>query len=280
MKCEPAATMPRLPWNPDAVRRHPGLAPVAELFGVQTAAAWPSRATLEALLSDRGVANAAGMPLTLVDATGGTAADYERRIGQSGHLSIRPEQWHDLFNVCMWALWPATKAALNRGHCNALAVQDGPRRSPLRDALTAIDEDGIVIAVTDPALADLACGFRWRELFIDRRADLAADFQPFVIGHGLCEKLLAPFVGLTAKALLVPVEAHFAKLSMAARAAVLDAAVAGLLIRPGGIATPADLAPLPVLGLPGWWPGNDDPGFYDAAAYFRSGRRTECRVDA
>jgi hypothetical protein len=32
MKCEPAATMPRLPWNPDAVRRQPGLAAVAELL--------------------------------------------------------------------------------------------------------------------------------------------------------------------------------------------------------------------------------------------------------
>jgi hypothetical protein len=24
-----------------------------------------------------------------------------------------------------------------------------------------------------------------------------------------------------------------------------------------------------VLGVPGWWPGNEEPGFYDDAAVFR-----------
>jgi len=27
--------------------------------------------------------------------------------------------------------------------------------------------------------------------------------------------------------------------------------------------------PLPVLGVPGWWPANAEPGFYDDAQVFR-----------
>ena len=40
------------------------------------------------------------------------------------------------------------------------------------------------------------------------------------------------------------------------------------------LASPRDLAPLPVLGIPGWWPTNDAPAFYDDARYFRPGRQT------
>lgn len=230
------------------------------------------------MLACRGATNAAGTPLTVGANLGGTAATYEHRIGQSGEIAIRPGQWHDLFNVCMWALWPATKAALNRRHCEALEVEAGSRRSAARDALTAFDEDGMVIAVADPALAKLVRGFRWRELFVHRRAHLAGAFEPFVIGHGLCEKLLAPFIGLTAKALLVPVDPDFARWPMTARSAVLDDAVAAVVRDPARLGSPAGLSPLPVLGLPGWWPGNVDPAFYDDTAYFRSGRRALRKV--
>ena len=263
-------------WEPDFTRRHAAFAPLAALFGSPgplSADHWPSLMTLETMLGYRGATNAAGIPLTLGTAVDGAAAAYEQRIGRNGEIAMRPGQWHDLFNVCMWALWPATKAALNRRHCDALAVEAGSRRSPARDALTAFDEDGIVIAVADPALANLVRGFRWRELFVDRRARLADAFQPFVFGHGLCEKLLAPFVGLTAKALLVPVDAGFARLPMTRRCALLDAVVARLIGDPARFASTTDLSPLPVLGLPNWWPGNEDPGFYDDANYFRVGRR-------
>jgi hypothetical protein len=31
-------------------------------------------------------------------------------------------------------------------------------------------------------------------------------------------------------------------------------------------------APLPVLGIPGWWPANEDPRFYGDKTVFRPGR--------
>ena len=32
---------------------------------------------------------------------------------------------------------------------------------------------------------------------------------------------------------------------------------------------PKPFAPLPLLGVPGWWPANEAPGFYDDAQVFR-----------
>ncbi|VVE59910.1 membrane protein [Pandoraea pnomenusa] len=34
-----------------------------------------------------------------------------------------------------------------------------------------------------------------------------------------------------------------------------------------------DFAPLPVLGIPGWWPENEAPDFYRDTVVFRPGRR-------
>jgi len=33
-----------------------------------------------------------------------------------------------------------------------------------------------------------------------------------------------------------------------------------------------DFLPLPVLGIPGWWPANEQPGFYDDELVFRPRR--------
>ena len=48
--------------------------------------------------------------------------------------------------------------------------------------------------------------------------------------------------------------------------------------------TPAKLAlkpflPLPVLGVPGWWPANELPGFYDDRAVFRDVAGQAARPD-
>ena len=272
-----------VPWDPGFPHRQAGLAVFAHALGtfpLPPADDWPTLEALAALIATRAVTNSARMPLVLVAADGVGAAAYEQRIGERGELAVQARQWHDLLNVCVWALWPAAKAALNRRHCLSLASDPGPQRSPARDALTAFDEDGIVVAIAEPTLGHLVREFRWRELFVDRRASIAHAFLPFVLGHGLCEKLLAPFVGLTAKALLVPVDVGFARSPVAAQVAHLDAAVADIIGDPGRFTTMADLAPLPVLGLPGWWAANADPAFYDDTSYFRGGRRSRATAGA
>jgi hypothetical protein len=219
------------------------------------------------------VTNARGQPLRLVeDATGG-AAHYERRVHDAGQLAVRPATWHDRFNVLAWRLFPRAKAALNDRHVTDLDAHPGPGRSRLRDALTLFDEDGLVVAVADPRLEALIRAFRWRALFVDHRAHLASRLAGVPVGHALMEKLRAPFVGLTAKALFVPVSADWFAAPWCERLAVLDAAAAAIVGSTDTLATPRDLAPLPVLGLPGWWAANEDPGFYDDATHFRPGRR-------
>ena len=37
-------------------------------------------------------------------------------------------------------------------------------------------------------------------------------------------------------------------------------------------------SPLPVLGVPGWWPANETPAFYDDASVFRP-RRLKIRAE-
>jgi len=51
--------------------------------------------------------------------------------------------------------------------------------------------------------------------------------------------------------------------------AEVDAAVASVWLD-AAVGRTADLFPLPVLGIPGLWPENQHPGFYDDSAVFRS----------
>ncbi|WP_236903919.1 DUF3025 domain-containing protein [Comamonas serinivorans] len=43
--------------------------------------------------------------------------------------------------------------------------------------------------------------------------------------------------------------------------------------KPHGQPVGKPFAPLPILGVPGWWAGNREPGFYDDATVFRPARR-------
>ena len=92
----------------------------------------------------------------------------------------------------------------------------------------------------------------------------------YPVGHALPEMLLAPFIGLTGKAWLLPVDADFFTLPLPARLARLDALAAERL---STLDRPSRLAPLPVLGIPGWHAGAQDAGFYANADYFRPSRR-------
>jgi hypothetical protein len=95
----------------------------------------------------------------------------------------------------------------------------------------------------------------------------------FIFGHAQCEKLLTPYVGVTAKALTFEVSESFLDLPIAAQLEHVDARLARGLTDVAGLTSPRDLAPVPVLGIPGWWPANADEVFYGDTSYFRAGRR-------
>ncbi|HEX2830554.1 MAG TPA: DUF3025 domain-containing protein [Burkholderiales bacterium] len=227
---------------------------------------WPRRSALDALLAEHRVRNARGDALRAVGPGVGGAAAYEGRVFERRELAVREGEWHDLMNVLVWCVFPATKAALNARHAESAAAEAGGRRGRARDALTLFDESGAIVVSSDADLLDELRAFRWRELFVGKRARVRTALRVYLFGHGLLEKALAPYVGMTAQAITLAVDREVIE-----NRALVDRATAKYVA--DVLTTPRDLAPLPVLGVPGWWKANEEEAFYDDTAYFRPGRR-------
>jgi hypothetical protein len=182
---------------------------------------------------------------------------YEAFIHRSAQVPTR-DNAHDFFNGLVWLAQPALKRRLNELQAAQIAACGiGHRRGPVRDALTLFDENGALLAAPPP-LADALRRRDWRALFTTHRG-LWAQARLQIVGHALLEKLAtAPRKPLTAHVLMLPTSA-LAGADVVAAALALSAA--------GWAAKP--FHPLPVLGVPGWWPANADPAFYDDAAVFR-----------
>jgi hypothetical protein len=237
---------------------------------------WPPLEALEALLAESAAPRTlSGHALRLVRQDGTpkhVEERYEARIYLKGELQTRERDWHDLFNALVWATFPTTKARLNALQYTALEHRP-PRanRGKLEDALTIFDEGGMIVASADQEMTAPLRGFRWKELFRERRETLATRMEFFLFGHAIMEQCLRAFIGLTAKALVIEVEPSFFGAPLGDKISHLDARVAQHFMA-SRIASPRDLDPVPVLGIPGWWPENEAPGFYDNERYFRSGR--------
>ena len=212
----------------------------------------PELAALNALAAARGLVNTRRLPLNFVAADGPLSArDYESRILQTGNVPTRADTWHDLMNALVWLRYPDFKAALNAAHGDAFASETGTLRGRRRDALTMLDESGVWVTSDDPGLTGLLQQRQWSELFWAQRERVQAAMRFVVVGHSLLEKMLAPYPAMTGKCLFVPSGATPEK----ALAAIND---------------PRQLAPLPVLGIPGWDAANACAAYYANAAVFRS----------
>ena len=182
---------------------------------------------------------------------------YESYIFQSGRCPTR-EGLHDFFNGLVWLNFPHTKRRLNQLHVAQIA-QTGiqPVRGPARDGLTVFDENAAFLQAPD-ALWEALAAKDWRRLFVDLRP-LWAQAHLVLFGHALLEKLVSPRKPITAHVY----RAHAAIHSIAS----LDTWMAADLSADKLAAKP--FAHLPVLGVPGWWPANETPGFYDDLSVFR-----------
>lgn len=172
---------------------------------------------------------------------------YEAFIHHSGQVPTR-DNLHDLFNGLVWLHWPALKQALNQAHASALAQGGALRRGAQRDALTLFDENALLLAAPGP-LAQALAARDWLRLFGPLRP-LWAQARAWAFGHALLEKLVQPYKAITAHAWLLPEGATPATWALPA-------------------ALPRTWHPLPVLGIPGWWPANEAPGFYADPQVFR-----------
>ncbi len=202
---------------------------------------------------------------------------YEHYMAQTGQCPTR-ENLHDFFNGLCWLRFPQTKAKINQLHAAELATTGSgtvketgagagagaaatpPPRGPVRDALTVLDENAAFLLAPPPLWQALEAR-DWPRLFIELRP-LWAQAQLVLFGHALLEKLVSP---------RKPITAHVYRAQPALQSLQeLDAWVADDLSAERLAAKP--FVPLPVLGIPGWWPENENVSFYDDPLVFRPRR--------
>ncbi len=182
---------------------------------------------------------------------------YERHIFQTASCPTR-ENLHDFFNGLCWLHWPQAKRRLNALQAEQIAAAGvGARRGAVRDAITVFDENGAVLYAPEPLWKALEAR-DWRSLFIDLRP-LWRDARLTLFGHALMEKLAQPRKALTAHIWRLPCPAT--------SIADADAWLVQQLGRDQLAAKP--FIPLPVLGVPGWCPENQNFFFYDDSFVFR-----------
>jgi len=256
-------------WIPDWVHRLPLLSLLRDAWP-EHAREWPTLPSLQLAMARAGVVNHAGHPVQLTAYSASSAMAYERSVFDLAQLPVRENNWHDFFNVLAWMMFPRAKAALNAAHCLDRGPALSGRRSRRRDKLTLFDESGVIVLTADPALAVLLRGFRWRELFWQRRNAVLSAMRFLPFGHGLCEKALSPYIGMTAQALLLPVSEGCLNGSDSSLRQATDERLAALFTQD---VLPEDLlTPLPLLGIPGWHADNAQETFYDNTQYFRAAR--------
>ena len=235
---------------------------------------FPTLSQLQATLPDC-AGNRSGQSVTLVPGERLSATRYEQRIFLNGEISTRKNNWHDLFNALVWARFPRLKSAMNAVHYQQIGIQQNNRRSRLRDALTLLDECGVIV-VSDkrPPLLDLAA-LDWHAAFRQRAACWLDEIQVFVCGHALLEKFLNPYKSLTAHAVLVRLGSSSAGRPRESLLRAVDRRMAEMLLGGGQFKSPASLSPLPLMGIPGWWPGGlqDDAFYADPEVFRRPGKR-------
>jgi len=224
--------------------------------------------------AERELRNERGLPISFVpqgDLPEGRA--YEEFIGATGCVPTR-ENLHDFFNALVWLSFPRIKRQLNALQAAQIALAGvGKSRGPARDGATIFDENSALLVVRDtPEGAQLVEALRaheWRTALYERRAMFGRDAQVWLFGHALMEKLVAPRKAMTAHTRVLKAGPGYFTLTHDAQRAWIDEHVARELATEG--LSTACFTPLPVLGVPGWWEGQDED-FYADTSVFRQKR--------
>ncbi|WP_334190235.1 DUF3025 domain-containing protein [Noviherbaspirillum sp.] len=258
--------------------QQPWLTPLLPLADIATKATDWMRTFNEAaaLLNVR---NHQGLPIKLVpQANLPPECAYETFISDTGSVPTR-QNLHDFLNALVWLSYPRVKARLNELQAAEILKASvgmpnerqgvNHARGKVRDAATIFDENAAIVIVTDASQMEALHEHRWHQVFIQNRLTFGRTWDVNLFGHALMEKLVMPYKAITAHAFIVQVEEHFFSLSQKQRMHLLDQQIAQNLSE--NLST-ADFTPLPVLGLPEWWPDQSEE-FYNDAAVFRPKRK-------
>lgn len=261
----------RIDWH------RPWLAPLwpaAQL--VLQAASW--RDGLNQQAATRHLRNHKSLPIQFVPQSSlpeGMA--YESFISATGCVPTR-DNLHDFFNALVWLTFPSIKVALNELQASEItrraliagqAQQAQKTRGQIRDAATIFDENAALFLTSDPSFSSLLRAHEWKELFIERRQEFDEHCAVYLFGHALLEKLVDPYKAITGHAWILETRKDILALPECARREWLDQAVAGQLKK--GLST-SNFSHLPVLGVPGWWPAQDE-AFYADSHVFRPAKK-------
>ena len=198
---------------------------------------------------------------------------YEEFIGATGCVPTR-DNLHDFFNGLVWLTFPRIKLQLNALQAAQIASAGvGKSRGAARDGATIFDENSALLVVrkgsSGAALVEALREHLWSAALHERAAAFGPDVQLWLFGHALMEKLVAPRKAITAHTRVVVADDAFFEREHDAQRAWIDEHVAAQLDAEG--LNTACFTPLPVLGVPGWW-GGQDSAFYADASVFRPKR--------
>lgn len=274
-----------VPWNPEFDRDKPLFEPLRPLLNpFRHFSEWPELDAYQQLLNNAQspLRTLHGAKLEVVAQEGKPnhfEQHYAPRIYLHGEIQTRTKNWHDFFQLLTWFIFPKTKAVINAIHIpkakQRIESGDIGRRSPVENMLSLFDEGGVVITSSEPTLLQLVKDFKWKELFWQHGNELVDKFECTTFGHAMYEKALAPYIGMTANAILLKVDKSYFAKPMNERLAFIDDQLAAIFTTGAQYTQPRDLNPFPILGMPGWHKENNIEGFYDNQDYFRVGRRVK-----
>lgn len=252
---------------------------VAEL---ERLSSWPTPEEYDGLaarvprpaLPERGPPDAALLPrfVTQDRAALERHGGYEKYVAETRSVPTRPKSWHDFFNMAVWAHFPRLRWALNSIHVDARLGPVDPRngRAPAQNVAAQLDESGLIVASSSPELLDELAALRFKHVFWQRREEFLATSRAWIIGHGMLESLLSPHPRLSGKAVFLALARAPERYDASELRASVDARVAAVV--DGWRDVVPALAPLPLLGVPGY-ADNASAEFYERTDYFRFERR-------
>ena len=249
-------------WKSQINAGHPAWSGYRGFLDGLRADRFPTVDALNEVMPDH-LVNREGVPIRFVPQSALPDVAYEKHIYQTGEVSTRTENWHDLCNALVWFRLPLLKAAMNARHHQCLGAAESGRRGAVRDALTLFDESGVIICSSNAGLLEALAARDWERVFVDCRTSWPQDVSVRVCGHAILEKLLNPYKSLTAHAVFLHSEALLPDEEV-------DSLLADMLLEGELLRSTADLSPVPLMGIPGWWEaGPQDAAFYADRGVFR-----------
>ncbi|NLA88772.1 MAG: DUF3025 domain-containing protein [Alcaligenaceae bacterium] len=190
----------------------------------------------------------------------GTA--YESFIFETHGIPTRDGP-HDYFNAFCWFLFTRTKVQLNTVQA-AQIKKDGvqKQRGAVRDAITIIDENGLLLACSDE-LWEALTNKDWHRAFIELRTHWQQS-HAVIFGHALIEKLLNPYKGICAHVVRIPQPQEAFNVN------IVDEWLSAYLSEE--VLATKPYIPVPIFGIPGWHAEQNEVGFYEDTEVFRPPR--------